>query len=288
MNETDGLGTKAREGKTKIIYNLPGNDNMVLIVSKDDITAKDGAEKDEIPGKGEIANKTTCSVFLLLGKNNIPTHFVASGGDDFGKNAFLAWKCKMIPMEVVIRRIATGSFLKRNPGVKEGEIFFELVVEFFLKDDANHDPFIVVRLGGTSWELWNAKEPIDQGTPIKFIKPLVSEKEVEKIRSIARRVFLILEAAWKRLDITFWDLKIEFGIRVDSGEIVVADVIDNDSWRIRDKEGRQLDKQVYRDKGISEKLRDNYNLVAELAEKFKEMEITKDDLEKDQTIKPRF
>ena len=60
------LGTLVAKGKTKKIHQVPGSPDLVTILSKDDITAGDGAKHDIIPQKGRLANETTCNVFRLL------------------------------------------------------------------------------------------------------------------------------------------------------------------------------------------------------------------------------
>ena len=64
-------------------------------------------------------------------------------------------------------------------------------------------------------------------------------------------------------------MKIEVGINQNK-EIVIADVIDNDSWRIwpNGEPKKQLDKQSFRD---GEKLTDvqrKYSIVTEYTKKF--------------------
>ena len=122
---------KLRGGKTKIILRLENSENIVKIVSKNTITAKDGEKKDIMPGKARLANNTTSNVFELLTRHGIDTHFIRRAG----QTSFFACECDMIPVEVVARRIAKGSYLKRNPKVVDGTVFDELKVEFFLKDD---------------------------------------------------------------------------------------------------------------------------------------------------------
>lgn len=87
-------------------------------------------------GKAEISNKTNAKVFELLAKAGVKTAFVKLVSD----KAFLAKKCEMVPIEWVTRRLATGSFLKRSPGVPEGYRFSPPKQECFFKDDANDDP----------------------------------------------------------------------------------------------------------------------------------------------------
>ncbi len=137
----------------------------------------------------------------------------------------------MIPLEVVTRGIAAGSFVRRHPGVARGSILVPRVLEFFLKDDANHDPMI---------------EP-----EAILAQNIATPPELGAMSELARIVFEILAHAWRRHDTLLVDLKIEFG-RIASGEgkgqLVVADVVDNDAWRVwpQGREELMLDKQLYR------------------------------------------
>ena len=68
---------------------------------------------------------------------------------------------------------------------------------------------------------------------------------------LARMTFEILSHAWRKRDVLLVDLKIEFGRLAggeNKGQLVIADVIDNDSWRIwpQGREELMLDKQIYR------------------------------------------
>lgn len=271
------------EGKTKIIVdargaNIPDDGcttcRKVRVISKDDITAGDGAAREKLSGKAKASNKTAVNVFKLLKAKGIPTHFLSW----FDDQSFLALHAEMIPLEVVTRRIAGGSYLKRNPKAQEGQIFSMLEYELFYKDDENHDPLVRLLPDG-GMALMEADRPL---LTAQFFgtKKLFSENgediDYDQMRIIALQVFLILEEAWKDLGVVLYDMKIEFGL-VDDGlggkRLVVADTITNDEWRIRDNEGKQLDKQVFRDAvsdGMTEDalsdISDNYELVAKLSE----------------------
>ncbi len=242
-------GAQLAEGKTKIIYADPADPALAVIVSKDDITAGDGVRRDQLPGKGAISGRTTANVFRLLRAAGIPTHFVDARSHD----EMIVRRCEMIPLEVVMRRIATGSYLKRNT-VPEGTRFDPLVVEFFFKDDANHDPLV-----DRDWIAANA---------------IATEPDIDRLEDIGRQVFATIEKAWAAQDVQLVDLKIEFGRDV-AGNLLVADVIDNDSWRIwpGGRKEAMLDKQVYRDttEVTDEALRRvlaNYKQVANLTDAF--------------------
>ena len=125
---TPQLGRILSEGKTKRIIEKKDDPSRVILLAKDDITAGDGAKHDIIPDKGRIATQTACNVFRLLKACQIPVAFEAQGGPDW----FIAPACQMLPYEVVTRREAHGSFLKRAPHLAKGQLFSRLIVEFFL------------------------------------------------------------------------------------------------------------------------------------------------------------
>jgi phosphoribosylaminoimidazole-succinocarboxamide synthase len=245
------FGPLLAEGKTKQIYAHPENSELAYMVNKDQITAGDGARRNELVGKSRWSTITMANVYRLLNAQGIATHLVEQIDDV----TVLIKRCTMLPIEQVMRRIATGSYLKRTPGAQEGDRFDPVLVETFLKDDANHDPQI--------WE----QDIIERG--------LATKEEIDWMAEEGRRVFEILERAWASVDVTLVDLKIEFG-RDAQGRLLVADVIDNDSWRIwpgGDK-NRMLDKQIYRNlKEVTpedlQALGDRYALVADLTGKLR-------------------
>ncbi|XP_071343010.1 bifunctional phosphoribosylaminoimidazole carboxylase/phosphoribosylaminoimidazole succinocarboxamide synthetase isoform X2 [Trachinotus anak] len=225
------IGQKLNEGKTKQIFELVDQPGLVLVQSKDQITAGNAVRKDQMEGKAAIANKTTSCVFKLLQESGIKTAFVKQHSD----TAFIAAHCEMIPIEWVCRRVATGSFLKRNPGVKEGYRFSPLKMEMFFKDDANNDP------------QWSEEQLLEAKF---FLAGLtIGQCEVDIMNRSTVAIFEILEKAWATQNCTLVDMKIEFGVNVKTQEIVLADVIDNDSWRLwpAGDRSQQKDKQVYRD-----------------------------------------
>ncbi|ROL51021.1 Multifunctional protein ADE2 [Anabarilius grahami] len=225
------LGQKLNEGKTKQIFELVDEPGHVLVQSKDQITAGNAVRKDQMEGKAAIANKTTSCVFKLLQDAGFKTAFVRQHSE----TAFVASRCEMIPIEWVCRRIATGSFLKRNPGVKEGYRFTPLKMEMFFKDDANNDP------------QWSEEQLLAAGFDLAGLT--IGRCEVDIMSKSTVAIFEVLEKAWATQDCTLVDMKIEFGVNVTTKEIVLADVIDNDSWRLwpAGDRSQQKDKQVYRD-----------------------------------------
>ena len=247
------FGVKLAEGKTKAVYAHPDNPSLAYLVHRDNITAGDGARRNIIEGKGQVAGQTTANVFAYLNRHEVPTHFVSAPAAD----VTLVRRCTMIPIEVVMRRLATGSYLKRHPDTAEGHRFDPVLVEFFLKDDARHDPQI---------------------SGLEIVKSdIASDVEVDLFIQAGRQVFELLEQAWVRLGIQLVDLKIEFGrlLGFSSDNLVVADVIDNDSWRLwpgGDK-AQMLDKQLYRNmqvvtqKGLTD-LMEKYETVAALTARF--------------------
>lgn len=279
------LGPKLAEGKTKIIYAHPERPDLAYMVHKDAITAGDGAKRDVIADKGELSCRTTSACFRYLEACGIPTHYV----DTIGPRTMIVRRAEMVPIEWVARRLATGSYVRRT-GVPEGTRFEYLVLELFLKDDARHDPQISVA------------DAIRDG--------ICTPREIDQGLQITRKVFLALERAWAAQDIQLVDLKIEFGRlhgvatpspsvdrsthdgmegvrKASEGNhrglegnhrglpLRVADVIDNDSWRLwpGGRKEDMLDKQVYRnlvtaDADALAGVRQRYVEVARRAEMF--------------------
>lgn len=122
-------GKPVIEGKTKVIYELPKLPGSVLVQSKDRITAGDGARAHDLVGKAAISTATTCKVFELLNSVGVKTHFIKRASE----TAFVAKECAMVPIEWVTRRVATGSFIRRHVGVKEGYRFNPPKQETFFK-----------------------------------------------------------------------------------------------------------------------------------------------------------
>jgi phosphoribosylaminoimidazole-succinocarboxamide synthase len=253
-------GREITRGKTKVLYEADGQPDLLVVQQMDAITAGDGARRDVIDGKGRIAAKTTARIFRLLNLCGLPTHYI-SGGEDDDNNEMLVRRAQMIPLEVVIRGVAAGSFVKRRPAVARGSLLIPRVIEFFLKDDANHDPLI------------EPDEIVARG--------IASPAELGTMSELGRITFEVLAHAWRRRDTLLVDLKIEFG-RIASGEgkgqLVIADVIDNDAWRVwpQGREELMLDKQQYRNlpqvtASDLETIRSSYEHVADIVATFPTM-----------------
>ncbi|XP_069167238.1 bifunctional phosphoribosylaminoimidazole carboxylase/phosphoribosylaminoimidazole succinocarboxamide synthetase [Procambarus clarkii] len=218
------------EGKTKVVHEVIGDPNRVLVVNKDRITAGDGARAHDLEGKAVISNATNGKVFAFLRKAGIKTAWL----ETYDGKAYLARKCHMVPLEWVTRRVATGSFLRRHVGVTEGYRFTPPKMETFYKDDANHDP------------QWSEEQVIE--AKLKVGGVVIGRHEYDIMARTTVAVFEVLERAWASLDCALIDMKIEFGIDAETNDILVSDTIDSDSWRLWPAGDKRLmkDKQVYR------------------------------------------
>jgi len=250
-------GIEIARGKTKVLFEAAGQPDMLVVKQTDSISAGDGARRNQIAGKGRLAAQTTARVFRLLNLCGLPTHYL-NGGEDDDDNEMLVRRCNMIPLEVVVRGVAAGSLVRRNPGLQRGSLLVPRIVEFFLKDDARHDPFVA---------------------PDQIVADGVANPaEVSAMSEMARLAFEILAHAFRKRDVLLVDLKIEFGRLAggeNKGQLVIADVIDNDSWRIwpQGREDLMLDKQLYRnletvDDAALARVKKAYEEVADLVGAF--------------------
>ncbi len=284
------------EGKTKQVFqinNHPGlnNPHLVEVVSKDDITAQDGKKRDIILNKGNLSNATTCNTFQLLNECGVPLAFV----EQKSSNSFIAVNCNMIPVEMVARREAKGSYLHRNPHIHDGHLFSKLKLEYFLKTTGGvwkgyqlpcDDPLMIRNANGTI-DLYiphfneEQKAIYDETGQNNFLvgqKPFLTLPESEvfsgdelklfpEMEKITAQTFRILEKAWQLEGRTLLDFKLEFGI-APNGDLLLADVIDPDSWRLRGKGGERLDKDGYRGGEALNEVSKKYRLAAELTNRF--------------------
>ena len=208
------------EGKAKKVY---GTDDpeLYIVDYKDDATAFNGLKKGTIAGKGVINNRMSNLLMQMLEKNGIPTHFVR----ELSERETLVKKVSIVPLEVIVRNIAAGSFSKRY-GVAEGAVFYRPTLEFSYKNDELGDPLLnddhVLALG------------------------LASPEEVAVIRRYALEVNRLLREIWKQCGVTLVDFKLEFG-RLPDGTIILADEISPDTCRLWDSQtGDKLDKDRFR------------------------------------------
>ena len=208
------------EGKAKKVYAT--DDPELLIVSyKDDATAFNGKKKGTIAGKGIINNKMSNRLMAKLEKEGVPTHFV----EELNDRETLVKKVKIVPLEVIVRNISTGSFSKRY-GFPEGVVFDEPTVEYSYKNDELNDPLIC-------------------DSHVLAMK-LTTKEELQTIHDYALRVNEVLKAFWLSCGVTLVDFKLEFG-RLSDGTIILADEISPDTSRLWDAAtGKKLDKDRFR------------------------------------------
>ncbi|HUF97751.1 MAG TPA: phosphoribosylaminoimidazolesuccinocarboxamide synthase [Ilumatobacter sp.] len=264
------------EGKTKIVEEA-GN-GEVVVRSKDDITAGDGAKHDVLDGKAGASTRTTSSIFELLERNGVRTHFV----DRVDDITFRARNVQMIPLELVARRYASGSFRDRFPELPDGEVFEEPMFEIFEKDDARHDPLLdfdfeagVLRRRVPNNKAAEAIGPDAKAGDLIGAEPLgesryadVTPELMETLRNLAISAFEVIEEAWNQHGGVYIDFKIECGFDRETGELLVADVIDSDSGRLRFG-GVDMSKQSYRDGTATlPEMKEKFDEVAALTDRF--------------------
>ena len=208
------------EGKAKRIY-ATANPDLVLVQYKDSATAFNGKKFATIEGKGQLNNQITSLLFQELRNYGVDSHFV----EQISKNEQLVKRVTIIPLEVVVRNVAAGSFSKRV-GMEEGTPLKRPIVEFYYKDDALGDPLIT-------------EDHID-------ILELASKEEVAELKIQALKINEKLTELFASVEIKLVDFKLEFGKDCE-GHILLADEISPDTCRLWDEiSNAKLDKDVFR------------------------------------------
>ncbi len=209
------------EGKAKKVWYT---ENKAFLISefKDELTAFNGEKRSIEEGKGALNNKISTELFKLLNDKGIPTHFIKM----LDKNHMLHKRCDVIPIEVIVRNIATGS-LSRNLGIKDGKVLPFTLVEFDYKNDELGDPKLN-----------------DQHCLI--LELVNNSDELDYIRFMARRVNAIMQEFFADKGLTVVDFKLEFGRDVH-GNIILIDELSPDNFRFWDVEtGESMDKDRFR------------------------------------------
>lgn len=212
-------GTQLYEGKAKKVY-LTDDPDVLIVDYKDDATAFNGEKKGTIVGKGAINNRMANYLFRQLEKEGIPTHLI----EEISDRETAVKKVSIVPLEVIVRNVAAGSFSKRL-GVPEGTEFTEPTIEFSYKNDELGDPLIndyfARALDLASWD------------------------EIETIKKYAFKINEVLKEFFLAAELRLIDFKIEFGRY--HGTIILADEISPDTCRLWDVHtNEKLDKDRFR------------------------------------------
>lgn len=207
------------EGKAKKVFATDDPD-VVIVSYKDDATAFNGVKKGTIVGKGAINNRMTNLVFRKFEAAGIPTHFIKELND----RETAVKKVDIVPLEVIVRNVAAGSFSKRM-GVEEGRQLLCPILEFSYKNDDLGDPFI------------NDDYALALG--------LATKEEIDQIRSYTLKINEIMKEYFLNAGMKLIDFKIEFGRF--HGQILLADEVSPDTCRLWDVEtNEKLDKDRFR------------------------------------------
>lgn len=206
-------------GKAKSLF-LTENPKLLVMEFRDDTSAFDGERIEKLDRKGMVNNRFNAFVLEKLESAGVATHFEKLLSD----TESLVKCLEMIPVECVIRNIATGSLCKRY-GIDDGLELNPPTFEFFLKDDARHDPLINdYHIESFGW---------------------ASPAEVEVMKKVTFQVNDALGELFRSEGMILVDFKVEFG-RFE-GELLLGDEFTPDGCRLWDMETRKkLDKDRFR------------------------------------------
>ncbi len=206
-------------GKAKSVY-ATDSDDYVVLSFRDDTSAFDGEKVEQLSRKGEVNNKFNAFIMQYLSDNGIPTHFEKL----LNNTESLVRNMKMIPVECVVRNVASGSLVRRL-GVEDGMELNPPVFEFFLKNDALHDPMVnEYHIETFGW---------------------AKAEDVNKMKALTFEVNKLLKKLFADAGMILVDYKLEFGLF--NGDVFLGDEFSPDGCRLWDAETRKkLDKDRFR------------------------------------------
>jgi len=206
-------------GKAKSVY-LTDNEDELILLYRNDTSAFDGEKIDQLERKGMVNNRFNAFIMQKLEQAGIPTHFVALLSDQECR----VKKLDMIPVECVVRNIAAGSLVRRL-GVKEGLELDPPTFEFFLKNDALHDPMVnEYHIRSFGW---------------------ATDEDIATMKELTFKVNTILKQLFLDAGLLLVDYKLEFGRF--KGKILLGDEFSPDGCRLWDAKTREkMDKDRFR------------------------------------------
>ena len=216
-------GKKLYEGKAKVIF-ATDNKDFVIQHFKDDATAVNNQKKAKIEGKGVLNNRISEHILINLDQVGIKNHLVKR----LNMREQLIKHVEIIPIEFIVRNIATGSLTKRL-GIEDGTVLEDPLIEYCLKNDELGDPLI-------------SKEHI-------YTFKWATKKEIEQIDKQLLRINDFMVGMFRGVNIKLVDFKVEFGRIKNNGktDILLADEISPDTCRLWDnKTDKKLDKDRFR------------------------------------------
>ncbi len=211
------------EGKAKVLFEGPEPGTLVQYF-KDDATAFNNQKRGTITGKGVLNNRISEYLMMRIGEIGIPTHFVRR----LNMREQLVKEVEIIPIEVIVRNVAAGSFSERL-GIAEGTALPRSIVEFCLKSDELGDPLIT-------------EEHI---TAFGWAAP----HEIDEMMSMSLRINDFLSGVFLGIGIKLVDFKLEFGRYFNNEEqrTILADEISPDNCRLWDLQtNEKMDKDRLR------------------------------------------
>jgi len=216
-------GKKLYEGKAKILYEGPEAGTAIQHF-KDDATAFNNQKKSTVEGKGVLNNRISEHIFNNLNQIGIKTHLIKR----INMREQLVRLVEIIPIEFIVRNIATGSLTKKL-GIPDGTILSKPLLEYSYKNDDLGDPLV-------------AKEHISEFQ-------WASSGELDLIGKNCLRINDFMQGMFRGVGIKLVDFKLEFGrLNIDGKkEVILADEISPDTCRLWDMVSeKKLDKDRFR------------------------------------------